>query len=87
MLLAHQLDVVLAELVLDVVVVDLRLLPGQLPRPLLRPWGRQLRVGRAGPTRARNVIETGVLEFGCKNKDSIKTGSGCVQNGFCKLIL
>ena len=72
MLLAHQLDVVLAELVLDVVVVDLRLLPGQLPRPLLRPWGRQLRVGRAGPTCARNVIETGVLELSCKTRTRLK---------------
>ena len=36
-LLAHELDVVLAELAPDVVVVELRLRPGQLARPLPRP--------------------------------------------------
>ena len=68
MLLAHELDILLLELVPDVLVVHLGLLPAQLPPRLLDLGGRQLSVGGAGPTRTRNVIKTSVLELGCNNK-------------------
>ena len=66
-LLAHELYVLLPELLPDVLVVHLGLLPAQLPGLLLVPGQGQLRVGGARPAGARDVIKTGILELGCNN--------------------
>ena len=63
-LLAHELDVLLLELLPDVLVVHLRLLPTQLPGLLLVHGQGQLRVWGARSARTWNVIKTGVLELG-----------------------